>query len=93
MDLRRSHRLERRMIRGLSSDRQPPSQLAAYVGRTIRSTYRNRLSILPIFPTTLHDQQPHLLLPNVPSEFDCISPSHLYLHCFISPLTSNKSFE
>lgn len=38
-----------------------------YILRTIHDNNRNRLSVLPIFPTTLHDRQRHLLLANVPS--------------------------
>ena len=79
--LRRSDRLERRMIgEGLSPDTPQMSPRSGYAGRTIRSTYRNRLSILPTFPTTLHDQQHHLLLPNVPSEF---IPFPIYLSIYL----------
>jgi hypothetical protein len=44
-------------------------QETSYIFRTIRNDNRNRLSILPVFPTTTNEHEYHLLLANVPSLF------------------------
>lgn len=62
---------------------------APYVPRTIQANDTRRYSILPAFPTTFYNDQPSLLLANVPGMFDRtvylasyeIQKGYLYIYC------------